>query len=236
MAIPTVALNESTPSGSNYIREGDDRIKEYKLQVREIMEIDHVFPSSGQDATCGKHKQVSLIEAADIGTGAGGLPILGAETVSDKPELMYKDEDDNHVQITKLGKLNPTDILPVIYPVGSIYCNASVATNPGTLLGFGTWSAFGAGRVMIGDGGGYTAEATGGEATHLLTSAESGLVAHNHDISAGIGENASVSRVTGTNDTEKGTANTNNNTAADAVSAHNNLQPYIVVYMWVRTA
>ena len=36
------------------------------------------------------------------------------------------------------------------YPVGSIYMNATVATNPATLLGFGTWVAFGAGKVPIG--------------------------------------------------------------------------------------
>jgi hypothetical protein len=53
--------------------------------------------------------------------------------------------------------------LQALHPVGSIY-TATVATNPGTLLGFGTWVAFGAGRVMIGDGGGYSAGATGGSA------------------------------------------------------------------------
>ena len=40
--------------------------------------------------------------------------------------------------------------LAALYPVGSIYTNASVSTNPATLLGFGTWTAFGAGKVMIG--------------------------------------------------------------------------------------
>jgi hypothetical protein len=41
-------------------------------------------------------------------------------------------------------------VLAKIYPIGSIYVNAAVATNPSTLLGFGTWTAFGAGRVLIG--------------------------------------------------------------------------------------
>ena len=80
MSIPTVGLNEDAPAAGNYIREGDDRIREYKTQNREIMEVDHVYPSSGQDADAGKHKQVSLVEAADIGSGAEGLPILGAQT------------------------------------------------------------------------------------------------------------------------------------------------------------
>jgi hypothetical protein len=39
--------------------------------------------------------------------------------------------------------------LATLYPVGSIYINATSSTNPATLLGFGTWTAFGAGRVMF---------------------------------------------------------------------------------------
>jgi hypothetical protein len=62
--------------------------------------------------------------------------------------------------------------LSFVYPVGCIY-TTTVATNPGSVFGFGAWSAFGAGRVMIGNGGGYTAGATGG-------SADATLVSHNH--------------------------------------------------------
>ncbi len=36
-----------------------------------------------------------------------------------------------------------------VFPVGTIYENAAVATNPGTLLGFGTWVAFGTGKVTV---------------------------------------------------------------------------------------
>ena len=105
MALPTVALNEATPPGGGYVRDGDDRIREYKIQVREILEIDHYFPSSGQNDACGRHKWMTLIEAADIGTGAAGIPILGAQTCDAKPELVYTDEDDTDVQITKGGAL-----------------------------------------------------------------------------------------------------------------------------------
>lgn len=41
-------------------------------------------------------------------------------------------------------------VLQAMYPVGSVYTNATVSTNPSTLLGFGTWTAFGAGRVAVG--------------------------------------------------------------------------------------
>lgn len=72
----------------------------------------------------------------------------------------------------------------LLYPVGSIYTNSSVSTNPATLLGFGTWSAFGAGRVMVGFNSGNslfdTAEETGG-------SADAVLVSHSHTFSGSTG-------------------------------------------------
>jgi len=70
--------------------------------------------------------------------------------------------------------------LQAVYPVGSIYINASVSTNPNTLLGFGTWTAFGAGRVMVGinasDASFNTLEETGG-------SKDTTLVSHTHTFS-----------------------------------------------------
>lgn len=138
----------------------------------------------------------------------------------------------------------------LFYPVGSIY-SATVATNPSTLLGFGTWTAFGAGRVMIGagtgGGGTYTAGATGGSKdaivvshTHTATVTDPG---HKHVATTynqpGIGNSggggARVSAIptdTTTSVTGIGVSNsTEGVTGTDA-----NLQPYIVVYMWERTA
>jgi hypothetical protein len=60
-----------------------------------------------------------------------------------------------------------------LFPVGAIY-TAVVSTNPGTLLGFGTWTAFGTGRVMVGidtsDAGLATAEQTGGSKNAITVS------------------------------------------------------------------
>ena len=62
--------------------------------------------------------------------------------------------------------------LSALYPVGAIYINATSSTNPATSLGFGTWTAFGAGRVMVGFDSGNalfdTAEETGGAADATL--------------------------------------------------------------------
>jgi len=128
--------------------------------------------------------------------------------------------------------------LKKIYPVGSLYFNASVATNPSELLGFGTWEAFGAGRVLVGintTGTFTTAGATGGVESVTLTSAQSGLPAHSHGINTYTSSGA-PSNVQGTSSTDGlAVASTNSNAAANAAEAHTNLQPYIVVYIWQRT-
>lgn len=103
--IPTVSWDESNPAGSQDISLGDDRIRELKTQIREVINVDHDFPSSGQAADNGQHKQVTLQEQADLGTGAVGATILGSQTSGGKGELTYTDEDDNDIQITKGGAL-----------------------------------------------------------------------------------------------------------------------------------
>jgi microcystin-dependent protein len=74
-----------------------------------------------------------------------------------------------------------TEILGAVYPVGCIY-TSTVSTNPNTLFGFGTWTAFGTGRVLIGIDSGDTkfdsVEETGGAETATL--AETNLAAHTH--------------------------------------------------------
>lgn len=104
MAVPTVAWSEATPAGTDDIRDGDNRIRELKTQIREIITVDHKMASSASGATWGYHEQVTLIEAADIGSGATGVPILGAQTVT-APELCYTDEADNDVILTDAGKI-----------------------------------------------------------------------------------------------------------------------------------
>jgi hypothetical protein len=91
-----------------------------------------------------------------------------------------------------------TAALQSVYPVGSIYINASSSTNPATLIGFGTWTAFGAGRVLVGFDSSNplfdTAEETGGSAnaiavshthTATLTGTSGSAGAHQHQYQTG---------------------------------------------------
>lgn len=82
-------------------------------------------------------------------------------------------------------------VLELVYPIGSVYINASDSTNPATLLGFGTWERVGTGRVMIDANSTYAAGSTGGSATHThttgdctLTAAQSGVPAHAHGLNS----------------------------------------------------
>ena len=141
--------------------------------------------------------------------------------------------------------------LSTIYPIGSIY-TSTVSTNPNTLFGFGTWVAFGAGRVLLGDGGGYAAGATGGSADAIVvshthsattTSTDSG---HTHGISPGAWtdgggkvEGNSFSFGGKVTATQSSTANITSSTSISTTGSSGtgaNLQPYVVVYMWNRTA
>lgn len=145
--------------------------------------------------------------------------------------------------------------LAALYPVGSIYTNATNSTNPGTLLGFGTWVAFGAGRVMVGYDSSNalfdTAEETGGSAdaitvshTHTASTSISDP-GHSHSITLSGALGGGSQPLAGQN-TSSGTGNTNSAstgiTASTSVSTtgssgtNANYQPYITVYMWKRTA
>jgi len=131
-----------------------------------------------------------------------------------------------------------TALASMLNPVGTIR-EFSVSTNPASLLGFGTWTEFGTGRVTVAIDAGQvefdTNGETGGEKAHLLTSAESGVPAHTHSI-ANVGLVSGSQYAGGASISQTGSRITAANTAANAASAHNNLQPYIVVYRWVRTA
>lgn len=180
--------------------------------------------------------------------------------------------DTNNTQIATCGfvrnaiaKYAPMlDTMKKIYPVGSIYMS-TVSTNPATLLGFGTWEAMPAGRVLLAQGKSswgttYNAGSTGGEATHQLTVGE--LPKHKPNISmntinlVGNGYNALLDNASSNGIITVSTGNVSGGgvdigpkknfainashshtlTISDVGSnqAHNNIQPYLTVYMWKR--
>ena len=141
------------------------------------------------------------------------------------------------------GKLGVKDnyVNGFLYPVGSIYINASDSSNPATIFGFGTWEAFGSGRVLLGAGTGtddqpvpevisFNAGDTGGEYNHKLT--ENEMPSHSHAYREAFQQGSGQS--SGTDD-EPGFRVSNTSSTGSSLT-HNNLQPYITVYVWKRTA
>jgi len=123
------------------------------------------------------------------------------------------------------------------FPVGSVFL-AVVATNPATLLGYGTWSQIAQGQFLVGqkatDADFDVAEETGGEKTHLLSLSE--LASHSHVLgelrSATTGAEASYIARTADTSSTRGTDKTTE--LAGGGQAHNNLPPYFVVFIWRR--
>ena len=184
---------------------------------------------------------------------------------SGTPTAPTPEVDTNNTQLATCGfvrnaiaKYAPMlDTMKKIYPVGSIYMS-TVSTNPATLFGFGTWEAMPAGHVLLAQGKSswgttYNAGSTGGEATHQLTVGELPSPSnhtHTHpgwQMGEGIrhqdgcsaipqrgdrgGYNGTYTFSTAGNHSHTITVN---NTGSN--TAHNNMQPFIVTYIWRRTA
>ena len=140
-----------------------------------------------------------------------------------------------------IASLNSTieEYWKTIYPIGSIYISTSTTFNPNTVWG-GRWEQTASGRCLIGANDTYTLGSMGGESTHTLTIEE--LPQHSHGIygcDSRDGANTltkatfsykdqgqTTSYISGTLGTELTGSN----------NAHNNMQPYLAVYMWKRTA
>lgn len=115
------------------------------------------------------------------------------------------------------------------WPIGSIYISM-VSTNPGTLFG-GTWVRM-ENRFLLGAGSGYAAGATGGEAEHTLTGNE--MPSHYHLLAM---NQAGESEYWGPMCAAMQDGYMVNMTKpAGGDQPHNNMPPYIAVYMWRRTA
>ena len=125
------------------------------------------------------------------------------------------------------------------YPVGAIFTTTTAYANSAAVvaaIGGTTWTAFGAGKVLVGVDAGDTdfdtVEETGGAKTHTLTISE--MPAHTHSYDR---QNTSTDAIS-IHDIVRTTGGNSSSTTGSTGggTAHNNLQPYITVYMWKRTA
>ncbi len=224
---------------------------------------------SGNAAKIVKGTEIDT-EFNNIATAIATKADLASPSLTGSPTAPTQSSGDSSTKLATTAFVQAA--LQIMYPVGSIYINAAVSTNPATLLGFGTWEAFGAGRVMVGLNASDTAFDTLGETggskdtsivshTHSFSATSGSGGSHNHNIfgyaggslarlgfvtpvvaglSGYINDGQYVSSYGGTDIIESGGAHTHSvsgTTGSTGSSGTNaNLQPYIVVYMWKRTA
>lgn len=141
-------------------------------------------------------------------------------------------------------------VLDNVYPVGAVYMSMN-STNPGTLFG-GTWEQV-QGKFLLGASSSYPSGSSGGEEQHTLTAAE--LPSHNHAVlengntsyvypssrvNTGSGTYSLVLNSTVNSNVTPISSSTGRILAGEGVetrgSAHNNMPPYLSVYIWYRTA
>lgn len=232
------------------------------LTEKTFVSGDDVFLiEDGNDAL--NKKKMLLIGLVPGGDGAWG--VYGEKTDPFVDDDVFLIEDSETLLSTKLvdwAKIKE-EMLTSVYPIGCIYTEIT-GTNPATTFGFGTWTAFGSGKVLVGLDSGDTdfdtVEETGGAKTKSISAHSGAAVAdhaahiHNLIISSGAvwdndpkskslyaadvkGGGAPVFTGLGSQPTSNPTTTlTHSVTQPSAHSDLNVVQPYIVVHFWKRTA
>ena len=128
------------------------------------------------------------------------------------------------------------NIIEMIYPVGSIYITVN-ELNPSSIFNFGVWEKI-EDKFLLGASSNFLVGTEGGEQTHTLTLAE--MPAHNHTFirhqlwstedvpEAGVADGYGVTN-------KSVTVYTDNTSQVGEGIAHNNMPPYLSVYIWKRT-
>lgn len=201
---------------------------------------------------------------ADLGTAAAGTSELaaradhvhkmptaaqvGAATAEEVGQLKDDklDKTATAADSSKLGGKTLAEIMLAHYPVGAVYISVN-NTSPASLFG-GTWEQL-KDRFLLGAGGSYSAGGTGGEATHTLAESELPVLSGSvlmHGAGAGGTVVSSAMGVFSAGGTESGYQRAEIKTGASSLSSinfnageggpHNNMPPYLAVYMWKRVS
>ena len=128
-----------------------------------------------------------------------------------------------------------------MYPIGSVYISTT-NTDPSIFIG-GTWTQI-EDTFLLACGSTYTAGDIGGEATHTLTVAEMPSHSHSYYFDRNSSINWGIGLSGGSAETDRsavasgpqGRAYTLNIRSNGGGGSHNNMPPYLAVYVWKRTA
>jgi len=244
------SLNASFPPETDALSEIDEHLKIIKSTIKAT------FPNVDAAVTATPtelNKKTAIVSDGTNATFNTNITAAKIKTLVGISEPAITTSTDSEGEVTpslatgitaaEVWNLVKAEALNSTYPIGSIY--ASVAnTSPASAFG-GTWAPYGAGKVLAGhdyndpadadfvaastDG---SSEKTGGAKTHTLSINE--MPAHTHSIN-GV-ENPRGSGANGSEDGDSSFTSSLTTNSTGGGQAHNNLQPYVVVYMWKRTA
>jgi hypothetical protein len=255
----TDSLVTANPAATDALSQADDHLRLLKSTIKAT------FPNiTGAVTSTQAAIDAKVAEPVSAITSDGSTPSLGTGITADalktlvgvvEPAITTSTDAEGEVTPVLSAGITAAEVLALIgaaeaattatllgcYPVGSLYTSA-LAANPSTLFG-GTWEAFGQGRVLVGhddaaspdtdfvasstDGSSFT---IGGVKAHTLSIDE--IPSHTHSISNF--EDPTGTGSTGSADGASSFSSVDTNATGGGL-AHNNVQPYIVVYMWVRT-
>ena len=192
MSTPTVSWDETSPAGSQAISLGDDRIRELKTQLREVIAVDHVMASSGQSATTGYHNKATFVEQGSSPSMVDNTFMLFAKEADSKSELYMDSYNATRAeqQLTENGnwiagiqyEVRMFSGLTANIPTGWVICDGTNSTPDlidkfiratDTTIETREWSS----------SPGTTKYGTGGADTATLTTTE--LPAHTHTATTG---------------------------------------------------
>ena len=223
-----LSFNGKVPVGDSYVKiksNGDVAINITDGEFYAVKDYDEIGASIGTSEDTALLREELAKKIAEL-----------EKIVSDnKSELNNKIENNKTSILNLTNKENSNNVFLKTYPVGSIYISTS-STNPSTIYG-GTWERYGQGKTLVGlnesESEFSTVNKIGGEKTHTLTISE--MPRHTH----------SLYMNSGTDDLSRGfwlvqdavpvsTSRANITEYEGWSQPHNNLQPYITVYMWKR--
>ena len=220
--------DETTPSNITQAVSIDDEIRKIKTALRERLAVEHNFKVDElTDINIGKHKTGSAR------VSVGYFSSLPAND-SANPGALFIALDKNFNVYCDTG--TEWKITGAQYKIGALYFT-TISYNPSTIFGYGTWERFGEGKTLIGldstDGDFNVIGETGGAKTHTLT--ENEMPAHTHpyvdDSPSGF-----LDYLTHRGGEDEGSRYDKTTGAAGGDQSHNNMPPYVVVYIWKRIA